>query len=108
MGDNSALPVLVGPFCGPVHGVSVINNALYVLMAQRGPSPAIIDLSPGMRPRGPAYHAARVGRTAWGVLRILGAALGAPRRRYILHLDGGGGLVYNIALALALRLTGQR
>jgi glycosyltransferase involved in cell wall biosynthesis len=108
MGDKSALPVLVGPFCGPVHGVSVINNALYAIMAQRGPAPAIIDLSPGLRARGPAYHAARMGRTVWGVLRILGAAFSGRRRHYVMHLDGGGGLVYNIALALALRLTSQR
>ena len=107
MGDKRALPVLVGPFSGPVHGVSVINNALYAMMVQRGLAPVIIDLSPGLRSRGLAYHAARMGRTAWGVLRILGARLAGPRRRAIMHLDGGGGLVYNIALALALRVTGQ-
>src|SRR5579883_2696083 len=107
MGDKSVIPVLIGPFSGPVHGVSVINRALYGLLAQRGLAPAIIDLSPGMRMRGPAYHAARIGRTAWGLLRILAAVFAGPRRRYVMHLDGGAGLVYNIALALALRLTGQ-
>lgn len=106
MGDKNILPVLIGPFSGPVHGVSIINRALRVLMTGRGFAPAIIDLSPGLRTRGPAYHAARLGRTAWGLLRILGAALG-PRRRYVMHLDGGAGLVYNIALTLVLRLTGQ-
>jgi len=104
---QNAMPVLVGPISGPVHGVSVINNALRAAMAQRGLAPAIIDLSPGMRSRGPAYHAVRMGRTAWGMLRILGAGLAGSRRRYIVHLDGGGGLAYNIALALTLRLTGQ-
>lgn len=108
MGDKRTLPVLVGPFSGPVHGVSVINNALYAVMAQRGFAPVIIDLSPGLRARGPAYHAARIGRTALGMLRILGVRPAGPRRRTVMHLDGGGGLVYNIALALALRLTGQR
>ena len=107
MGDERVLPVLIGPFSGPVHGVSVINNALHDLMVQRGLRPVIMDLSPGYRSRGPAYHAVRTARAAWGVLRILGAALTRRRRRYVMHLDGGSGLVYNIALALALRVTGQ-
>ena len=107
MGDERVLPVLIGPFSGPVHGVSVINNALHDLMVQRGLRPMIMDLSPGYRSRGPAYHAVRTARAAWGVLRILGAALTRRRRRYVMHLDGGSGLVYNIALALALRVTGQ-
>src|SRR6185437_955732 len=107
MGVKRVFPVLIGPFSGPVHGVSVINNALYALMVQRGFRPAIIDLSPGSRSRGLAYHAVRMGRTVWGLLRILGAALTPARRCYVMHLDGGPGLVYNLALALALRVTGQ-
>jgi glycosyltransferase involved in cell wall biosynthesis len=77
-------------------------------MVQRGLRPAIMDLSPGFRSRGPAYHAVRTARAAWAVLRVLGAALARTRRRYVMHLDGGTGLVYNIALALALRVTGQK
>ncbi len=41
-----------------------------------------------------------------GPHRGRGAEPDAPARR-VMHLDGGSGLVYNIALALALRLTGQ-
>lgn len=107
MGDERVLPVLIGPFSGPVHGVSVINNALHALMVQRGLWPVIIDLSPGFRSRGLSYHAVRMARTVRGLVRVLGAALTRRRRRYIMHLDGGSGLVYNIALALALRVTGQ-
>src|SRR5581483_10212289 len=107
MGDKRVRPVLIGPFSGPVHGVSVINNALHSLIVQRGVRPAIIDLSPGSRSRGFAYHAVRMARTAGGILRILAAAFAPTRRRYVMHLDGGPGLVYNLALALALRATGQ-
>ncbi len=99
--------MLIGPLSGPVHGVCVINNALRALMAQRGLAPVIIDLSPGFRTRGLAYHAVRTARTLLGVLRILGAALTGARRRHVMHLDGGAGLIYNIALALSLRVTGQ-
>ena len=107
MGDERVRPVLIGPFSGPVHGVSVINNALHALMVQRGLRPMIIDLSPGSRSRGLIYHAVRMARTVRGLVRILGAALTRKRRRYVMHLDGGSGLVYNLALALALRATGQ-
>ncbi|HZQ39949.1 MAG TPA: glycosyltransferase, partial [Rhizomicrobium sp.] len=85
----------------------MINNALHALMVQRGYRPAILDLSPGSRSRGAAYYAVRTARTAWGIFRILAAAFSRTRRRYVMHLDGGAGLVYNIVLALALRLTGQ-
>src|SRR3569833_559075 len=107
MGVKRVFPVLIGPFSGPVHGVSVINNTQHALMVQRGFRPASIDLSPGARSRGLTYHAVRMARTVGGMLRILGAALITARRRYVMHLDGGPGLVYNLALALALRLTGQ-
>ena len=107
MGDKRVRPVLIGPFSGPVHGVSVINNALHALMVQRGVRPAIIDLSPGSWSRGLTYHVVRMARTAGGLFRILGAACASTRRRYVMHLDGGPGLVYNLALALALRVTGQ-
>jgi glycosyltransferase involved in cell wall biosynthesis len=107
MGDKPILPVLVGPFSGPVQGVSIIANALRAMMESRGLTPVLIDLSPGSRPRGLGYHAVRAARTACGLLRIIRGALAGPRRRYVMNLDGGGGLIYNIALTVALRLTGQ-
>lgn len=107
MGDKPIRPVLIGPFSGPIQGVSIIGNSLRAVMESRGLTPAIIDLSPGWRRRGPGYHAVRAARTACGVARILGAALAGPRRRYVMNLDGGAGLIYNIALTAGLRLTGQ-
>lgn len=107
MGDKPILPVLIGPFSGPVQGVSIIANALRAKMESRGLAPAIIDLSPGWRRRGPGYHAVRAARTAGGLARILGAGLTGRRRRYVMNLDGGAGLIYNIALTMCLRLTDQ-
>jgi glycosyltransferase involved in cell wall biosynthesis len=107
MGDKPILPVLVGPFSGPVQGVSIIGNALRAVMESRGLTPAVIDLSPGWRARGLSYHAVRAARTACGLAGIFGAVLTGSRRRYVMNLDGGAGLIYNIALTLALRLTGQ-
>lgn len=106
MGGKPATPVLVGPFPGPVHGVSVINAALAAMMAARGLGAGRIDLSPGARTRGLAYHATRAARALLGFARILAAPL-SDRHRYIMSIDGGAGMAYNIALALAARLTGQ-
>lgn len=107
MGNGGFIPVLIGPLSGPVHGVFIINNALHAAMVQHGLSPMTIDLSPGLRSRGPAYHLVRMARTVAGVLRVLGAALAGKRLRAVMHLDGGAGLIYNIVLTLALRATGQ-
>jgi glycosyltransferase involved in cell wall biosynthesis len=107
MGPKSAVPVLVGPFSGPVHGVSIINNQLREVMRERGAVFRTIDLSPGRWLWSPFYHLTRAARAVRGVLRILAAPLAAQRRRYIMSVDGGLGLAYNIALALAARLTGQ-
>ena len=107
MGPKSAVPVLVGPFSGPVHGVSIINNQLREVMRDRGVLFRTIDLSPGRWRWSPFYHLTRAASTLTGVLRILAGPLTAERRRYIMSVDGGLGQAYNVVLALAARLTGQ-
>lgn len=104
-GDRPTVPVLIGPFSGPVHGVSVINNALAALLRERGVAFGVLDLSPGRWRRGLFYHLTRASRTARAGLFMLAASFGA--RRYIMSLDGGSGLAYNVALALMARMTGQ-
>jgi glycosyltransferase involved in cell wall biosynthesis len=101
-----AIPVLVGPFPGPVHGVSMINAKLAGRMQAQGQPPACIDLSPGASHRGVAYHLTRAGRVLLGTFRILAAPL-RGRHRYVMSVDGGFGLAYNVLMALAARLTGQ-
>jgi glycosyltransferase involved in cell wall biosynthesis len=106
MAGPAAIPVLVGPFPGPVHGVSVINAKLEERMRARGQAAVRIDLSPGGWSRGVAYHLTRGWRVLGGIFRILMAPLQGSRR-YVMSVDGGFGLVYNGLLALAARLTGQ-
>jgi glycosyltransferase involved in cell wall biosynthesis len=101
--QGPVLPVLVGPFPGPVHGVSVINAKLAERMAAGGIAPLRIDLAPPAGARGLAYHLTRAARTLAGIARILTAG----RRRYVISLDGGWGLFYNLLLAVAARLRGQ-
>lgn len=102
--DRPTIPVLIGPFSGPVHGVSVINNALAALMSERGLAFHILDLSPGRWRRGLSYHLTRAVRTIRAGLFMLSARTGSHPQRYIMSLDGGGGLVYNIILALIARM----
>jgi glycosyltransferase involved in cell wall biosynthesis len=106
MARRPTIPVLIGPFSGPTHGVSVINRQLASRLRGKGSPVRCLDLSPGHRPRGPAYHAVRAARTGRAFLRILLAPFHG-RHRYVMSLDGGGGLLYNLVLMLALRLTGQ-
>ena len=106
MAGPATIPVLVGPFPGPVHGVSVINAKLADRMQAQGLAAGRIDLSPGVWSRGLAYHLTRAGRVLGGVFRILAAPL-RGRCRYVMSVDGGFGLAYNGLLALAARLTGQ-
>jgi glycosyltransferase involved in cell wall biosynthesis len=87
--------------------VSVINNALAALLHERRLAFGILDLSPGRWRKGLLYHLTRASRTARAALFMLAASVGARRRRYVMSLDGGSGLAYNIALALMARMTGQ-
>ena len=102
---NKAVVVVIGPFPGPVQGVSVINQKLVALLQARGATIEKIDLSPG-HTSGWRYHLTRACRAAKGIVRILferphGSA------RYVMSADGGMGLVYNVGLALAIRLRGR-
>jgi glycosyltransferase involved in cell wall biosynthesis len=98
--------MIVGPFPGPLHGVSVIDAKLAARMEQGGTQPGRIDLAPATARLGPAYHLGRLSKALGGALAILAARLG-PRRRYVMSVDGGLGIFYNLILAWAARATGQ-
>jgi glycosyltransferase involved in cell wall biosynthesis len=82
----------------------VINARLAAVLAARGLTPERLDLSPGTQRRGVAYHLTRMGRALAACARLLTAP--GPRR-ILMSVDGGGGLAYNILLALAARLGGR-
>ena len=101
-----AIPVVIGPFPDPLHGASTINARLVAAVRAQGLRCESIDLSPGRWAPGLYYHATRLLRVVKGFLRILAAPL-FGRHRYVVSVDAGLGLFYNIAHALAARLTGQ-
>jgi glycosyltransferase involved in cell wall biosynthesis len=98
------IAVLIGSFPEPVHGASTINRKLSQLLKQRGIPVEHIDLSPGTA-RGARYHLARAARAIIGAFRVLSTP-SVGRRRFLMSIDGGAGLIYNIILAAAVRLTG--
>src|SRR5215472_19180476 len=98
--DKTAL--IIGSFPGPVTGVTIINQKLFDLLRMRGLGVSRIDLSPGNSRA--SYHAVRIFRTLTGMLRLL-LAPSRTRTCCIMSLDGGMGLVYNIALAAAVRAS---
>jgi glycosyltransferase involved in cell wall biosynthesis len=93
---------IIGSFPGPVTGVTVINQGLFHLLEGRLERVIRIDLSP----RAGAYHATRIIRTLIGMVRIL-AFPARMSTRYIMSLDGGAGLIYNIALAATAAVRGS-
>lgn len=99
----SCRPVIVGPFPGPLHGVSVIDAQLAERMAGKGLDPERIDLAPASARPGAAYHLGRMWKTLKGALAILSAS----RRRYVMSVDGGLGIFYNLILAKAARAKSQ-
>lgn len=99
-----AIPVLIGPFSGPVHGVSVISRKLAETLAASGVAVVRIDLAPPGWRRGFFYHLVRALRALTGVARVL---IGKGRPRYVMNVDSGLGLAYNIALALAARVRSR-
>ena len=76
-------------------------------MRERGLAFHILDLSPGRWRRGAGYHLTRAMRTMRAGLFMLTARTDARPQRYIMSLDGGAGLAYNIILALIVRVTGR-
>jgi glycosyltransferase involved in cell wall biosynthesis len=102
---NKTTAVIIGSFPPPVHGASTINQSLFELLQMRGVSVLKIDLSP-LRAKSSGYHLTRIFRVIMGTCRILFAA-GGTERRYMMSVDGGAGLLYNILLALAVRFRGR-
>lgn len=101
--QTNAIPVLIGPFPQPYHGVTIANEKFVRRFRMRGIAVDCINISPGREKKSLSYHASRVIRTMVGILRIL-MAPHSPERRYEMSVDGGLGGLYNLVLAAAVRL----
>ena len=103
---QSHIPVIVGPFPLPAHGVSVIDEKLAQTLAARGLAFACLDTSPGGMQRGMRYYVTKMSkilRAAWMIL----AADGTPRS-YLFSLSGDFGLLFDCVLIACARLKGGR
>lgn len=96
---------LVGPFPPPVHGASVITARVSDSLVA-GASIVICSTSPQPGARGLAYHVSRLRRYGRCCLTILSRS---PRSKtpaaVYLSLSGGWGLVYDLLVVIASRLT---
>jgi glycosyltransferase involved in cell wall biosynthesis len=100
---RKAAVVVIGPFPEPIQGAAIVTEKLFDLLVARGAYTSRIDLSPGPA-RGWRYHLTRLMRATSGFLSILSSPLS---RRHIMSVDGGAGLIYNVLIALAVRLRRQ-
>ena len=100
---RKAAVVVIGPFPEPIQGAALVTERLFDLLVARGARPCRIDLSPGPA-RGWAYHLTRMTRAGSGFFHILGSTVSG---RYIMSVDGGAGLAYNVLLTSAVRLRRQ-
>lgn len=95
--------LIIGSFPGPLNGMNLVNQKLSEFLRTRGLRVFTIDLAPGGH--WASYHPIRMFRTLTGLARLLFPSL--PRGCCIMSLDGGLGLIYNIALAAAIKARGR-
>ena len=94
-------PVIIGPFPPPVYGSAVIDAMLEADLKPRGIAVLRIDTAAGPLRPGIGYKMRRLGVFAGAVLR----ALAAPARSsFLISVNGGFGLAYDIVFAAIGRL----
>lgn len=99
------MPVLIGPFPAPYHGVTITNDKFQRLIQSKGLDCECINLSPGREKKDAQYVWTRTSRAISGFFRVLFAPA-SKCRNYEMSVDGGSGLIYNILIAAAVRLRG--
>lgn len=103
--DSREYAVLIGPFPPPVHGASMVNSKLSQFLTQRGVSVRAFNIAPYTYEKGPLYHLSRLQRfvkTAIGILPI------SRHEPFLINVDGGFGILYNIFLAGLVRVKNAR
>lgn len=103
--DRVAPVIMVGPLPPPIHGASVMTEAIATLLGDAGLTPIRCSTSPRASSRGWRWHVSRM--TSYLVAG--GRILFGPRDRVVyLSLSGGNGLAYDAFVALAARIAGHR
>jgi glycosyltransferase involved in cell wall biosynthesis len=105
--STQARPVfIVGPFPPPMHGMSVVNGAVYGQLERRGIPLVEIDIAAPSLDRSLGTRLARLPNALRGMLRF-----GTRARRgdtLYMSISGGFGQLYEVMFLLLARLHGMR
>lgn len=97
----------VGAFPPPVHGMSIINQAVFRLLEERKRNITIIDIAAPSLARGLYSHIVRA-RRAFGGLRRLWAARKTDPYSLYMSVSGGYGQLHEILYVLLARMHGAQ
>ena len=96
---------VIGPFPPPVHGAAVITAFMADIIGEKAVVKKL-SIAPDGLERGIGYHLTRLGRVMAAMVGLAEGAFG-PAPVYF-SAAGGGGLLYNIVLAMMARVLGRR
>lgn len=96
-------PIVVGALPPPVHGASIINEAVLSTLSGRGELVRSINLSPGTLTRGLHGRSIRAFAALSGLLRLLIYCLRREAGSLYIGLSGGTGLAIDLCFMAAAR-----
>jgi glycosyltransferase involved in cell wall biosynthesis len=104
--DQTHVPLIIGPFPPPIYGSAVIDAALAARLLDEGYAVVCIDTAAGPLRTGVAYHLGRVRVFLRGLSRCLRSPDARMRPSFLISVNGGLGILYDIAFACAARGRG--
>jgi glycosyltransferase involved in cell wall biosynthesis len=98
------IPLIIGPFPPPIYGSAVIDLALETQIEARGFRTVRVDTAAGTLRHDFSYHLARARVFLAALAKTLRTPGGGLRPSFLLSVNGGIGIIYDIAFAVAARL----
>lgn len=99
---------MVGAFPPPVHGMAVVNAAVYELVRDRVGAPTVLNLSADSLRRTWSRRLARMGNVAKSLLRYCGEILSGRGATLYVGASGGWGQLYEALFVAVARFAGAR
>ncbi len=98
---------MVGVFPPPVHGMAMVNAAMYEQLCSRGASPLVLNLAPATLQRSWLNRLGRIRRVVACYVSFLGQLRHAGAQTLYVGLSGGWGQLYEALFALTARVTNR-
>jgi glycosyltransferase involved in cell wall biosynthesis len=112
--DGKGLPksdfgiCMVGAFPPPVHGMAMVNAAMYEHLCSRGVVPLVLDLAPASLRRSWSNRLGRIRKVAKAFIRYSWETLRGRGNTLYVGLSGGWGQLYEALFVAVARLRGAR